>query len=253
VTNTKTTAVEQLIAEIRDVEAILYNAIDDLGGPLAEVVRARLPYIFPLRRGALTLTAGIKVDSESDNRSQRIQLAAALEMLYLALNVHQLLLNTGLAHTTHRRGANEANSLPLPEEIQPDKSVIGSTILAGDYCFSRSAQMAAHTQNPSVVALFAQALQIISEGLLRQVFHQEEPAFDVQQALSRSGILAAVELATLDEQAKTAATELALEIVATGTLPAQSKGLMAQLPAYYQPRWFALVEWSRQQDIAASS
>jgi geranylgeranyl pyrophosphate synthase len=251
VTNTKPTAVEQLVAEMRDVEAILYSAIDDLGGPLAEVVRARLPYIFPLRRGALTLTAGVKVDSESDNRSQRIQLAAALEMLYLALNVHQLLLTAGVAHTTHGRGANEAN--PLLEEIQPDKSVIGSTILAGDYCFSRSAQMAAHTQNPSVVALFAQALQIISEGLLRQVFHQEEPPFDVQQALSRSGILAAVELATLDEQAKTAATELASDMVATGTLSAQSTGLMAQLPAYYQPRWFALVEWSRQQDLAATS
>jgi octaprenyl-diphosphate synthase len=133
-------------------------------------------------------------------------------MLHLALNVHRLLINAT------QRQQQTSNQISL------DHSFIGSTILAGDYCFSRAAQMAAQTEHPQVVATFALALQSVSEGLLRQQFpqtHQPDPQndtnhdanYDEMRQLLQSGANAAALLVDLPanqrEQAITLSHDLA--------------------------------------------
>ena len=83
-------------------------------------------------------------------------------MLHIALNVHRLLVNAA---------RTEEGSQKVGAKAELDRAFIGSTILAGDYCFSRAAQMAAQTDHPRVVATFSLALQAVSEGLLREQFN----------------------------------------------------------------------------------
>ena len=124
-------------------------------------------------------------------RSQRIYLGAALEVLYVALGVH-----------THLLGNDVARS-PL------GRSLLGSTILAGDYCFSRAADLAVRTQSPVVVEIFAQALKRVSEGHLRQLFQPERERFDENADLLHAGVVAAGALIGLGPGAQGAAVELA--------------------------------------------
>ena len=80
----------------------------------------------------------------------RVSLAAALQLLQIALNIHRLLLR--------------------PEQTGSiDSFLLGGTILAGDYCFSRAAVLAAHTNHPQVVMVFAELLQEVSQANLRRV------------------------------------------------------------------------------------
>ena len=89
------------------------------------------------------LPASVKLTRPACNISESNWLLR-LEMLFVAHSIHGLLL------TAVREGM--------------DKSVMGSTILAGDYCFSHSAVLATGTESPQVVAIFAQALKTVSEG-----------------------------------------------------------------------------------------
>jgi geranylgeranyl pyrophosphate synthase len=152
------------IAEIDEVQSTLLAATADLTSPLGDLVRAQIRRSQPPICGAVVLAvAQPAVDAgapaaEDGSRRKRIVLAAALEMLHVALNVHRLLVNAAL------REQQSAG------EISLDPSFIGSTILAGDYCFSRAAQMAAQTDHARVVAIFALTLQTVSEGLLREQF-----------------------------------------------------------------------------------
>lgn len=76
---------------------------------------------------------------------KRVALAAAIELLHLATNVHDAI----------PRG--------LLEPSERNRLLLGSAILMGDYCFSQASKLAAETESPAVVAAFANALAQLSE------------------------------------------------------------------------------------------
>jgi geranylgeranyl pyrophosphate synthase len=78
-------------------------------------------------------------------RAHRVALAAAIEMLHMAVSVHAFIPRGDVTVTEHQR------------------VVMGSAILIGDYCFSQASTLAASTGNPAVVAAFADALAQLSE------------------------------------------------------------------------------------------
>jgi geranylgeranyl pyrophosphate synthase len=96
-------------------------------------------------------------------------------MLYIAQRVHQLLLD------------QDTESM--------DKSLMGSIILAGDFCFSRAADLAVRTENPGIVAVFSTALKRLSEDNLREIFDKNERDAYSDMELLASGIEAALLLA----------------------------------------------------------
>jgi geranylgeranyl pyrophosphate synthase len=230
-------------AEILETQNALLAATADLTSPLGDLVRAQIKRAYPPIRAAVVLAvAGVAEDEES--RRKRILLASALEMLHVALNVHRLLINAAM---------NEHNSnAPL------DRSFVGSTILAGDYCFSRAAQMAAQTDHPRVVSIFALALQNVSERLLREQFIQgNDPAqaatsdakskYDETHELLHSGSQAAAALVDLSDAEQQEAIHLSEELATRWTHGAP--GLIAgdgQINKWAETlpiSWQALYHW----------
>lgn len=139
-----------LQAELNEVKDILTGVPEELSTPLREMVAAQLTALKPYWRALFVLAAGTHEEEPENTRAKRIHLAAALEMLNLAQNIHRHLIND-------RQDTDSLSS----------KSFVGSMILAGDYCFSRSANLAAFTDSPKVVAIFSEALGTVSEGQLR--------------------------------------------------------------------------------------
>ena len=174
--NNAASAGASLVVELAAVEQDAAAALADLHAPFSQLVQGQWQRSFPLVRAAFVLTAGATPGEAPDLRRKRVYLAAAMETLRLALGVHTQLL---LAES--------------PSAI--DRSLLGSTVLAGDFCFSRAAGLAARTGSPTIVDLFAGALQRVSEGSLRRLFRPSDPVFDVDRDLCLSGIAAANELA----------------------------------------------------------
>lgn len=171
-------------AEIAEVQSTLLVATTDLTNPLGDLVRGHIKRAQPPICGAAVLAISSLQLPDGDFRRKRIVLAAALEMLHIALNVHRLLVNAAV----HEQQQGRGDAL--------DRAFIGSTILAGDYCFSRAAQLAAQTDHPQVVATFSLALQAVSEGLLREQFDPSSKIgdYDETRQLLKSGALAAAQL-----------------------------------------------------------
>lgn len=95
------------------------------------------------------------------NVEQRTALAAAIEMLHLAVNVHAAI----------PRGKLEQSS--------SNRYMLGVSILVGDYCFSQASMLAARTENPAVVAAFANSLAQLSEKRVTlQLERPEQPFAD---------------------------------------------------------------------------
>ncbi len=82
--------------------------------------------------------------------------AAGVELLHTASLVH----DDTVDRAALRRGKPTLNSVLSS----------GAVILVGDYLFAQSAILAAATQNPRVVAVFAAALGDICDGQLREMF-----------------------------------------------------------------------------------
>ena len=247
-------------AEILETQNALLAATADLTSPLGELVRAQIKRAYPPIRAAVVLAvAGPAKDAAKDTvedealRHKRILLASALEMLHVALNVHRLLINAAM---------NEHNSnTPL------DRSFVGSTILAGDYCFSRAAQMAAQTEHPRVVSIFALALQNVSERLLREQFTRsndmaQTPAndantrdannkYDETHELLHSGSQAAAALVELSEAGEQEAIRLSEELATRWKLSAPgliaSDGQFNKWAETLPSRWQALYHWLARQ------
>lgn len=233
--NTEPIAVAELEAELQIVYRDLMAAADDLGGPLGELVRGQIKRVLPPLRAALILTVATPPHDATAPRDQRILLAGALEMLGVALNIHRLLVNAAQGE----QGIDSDSPL--------DRSFVGSTILAGDYCFSRAAQMAAQTDHPRVVAIFANTLQTLSEGLLRHQFTASnalatQGTYDEQRELLRAGAHAAAVLVDLplpqQQQAIAAAEELA-----TYSSPPTAQDGIAPSANLSGGRWLALQQW----------
>lgn len=186
----------QLYADLEHVEARLQQSMRDIDGPLGELVRPQLRQTQPYVRAAAVLTAAYcaRLAAPAHTPANRdlhvleertIALAAAVEMLHIALSLHtRLVLSAGRPP--------QADQAPADRADTAERTFFGSTILAGDYCFSRASQLAAETEHPRVVAHFAQTLQTLSEGLLRRELHGPDtgsaPDFDAGRTLLLAGV-----------------------------------------------------------------
>ena len=233
-------------AELTAVEQELQGALSDLYTPLADLVQGQFQRARPLLRAALVLAAGVGASDDERLRQQRLSLAAAQEMLFIALSIHKLLLT--------------------PQPDQPDdqhKTLMGGIILTGDYCFSRSAILAAQTDHVQVVELFSQALKAISEGILRNFFadraatdttHPTNRAtfYDERQDLFISGVQAAAVLAALPPPTRSDLIDFA-NFLASQPLPYDPALVTARLSAIRQvtplqaARLFAFGDWLSQE------
>jgi len=87
---------------------------------------------------------------------KRVALAAAIEMLHLAITIHDAMPRHAVEMTEHHR------------------MLLGSSILIGDYVFSQASRLAAETDHPGVVATFAQALAQVAERRVIQLLEHPE-------------------------------------------------------------------------------
>lgn len=217
--------------ELNLVAAKLDEVVADLPEGLSQFVRSEMAEKEIL--AGVVLASATPQHSSAEDESRRVSLAAALELLQIGLNIHRLLLQ--------------------PEQTDTiDNFLLGGTILAGDYCFSRAAVLAARTCHPQVVTVFAELLQEVSQANLRRVIvkdsaSQDSLAADERKALFHSGASAGVLLAGLadDEQAAVVryAARLGRQRPAVG---ANSHGeAMGEdldvLPPRQQERWRELV------------
>jgi geranylgeranyl pyrophosphate synthase len=223
-TLSQTNIAQALHAELDEVQQQLALAVDELYSPLSDLVLAQLRQTAPLARAAIVLTAGVGAPDTIELREKRILLAAALEMLYVALHIHRRLLTTG----------------PITDGDTPDKSLLGSIILAGDYCFSRAAILAARTNSPAVVMIFATALKTVNEGHLRHHFTKEVDFFDENQKLFEAGTRAAATLVNLPQETIDALADFGASLAnpIQGAVPP-----LPQLTVDQKAHWAALQEW----------
>ena len=220
----------ELEEELAQVEQTMLDALAGLQPPFNQFVMGQARQIQPLRRAAVVLTGGLGAPDRGDLRRQRIDLAAAQEVLSLALHIHMRLV--GQAATDDQ-----------------SRSILGSTILAGDFCFSRSAELAVRTGNATVVEIFAETLKRVSEGHLRRMFAPDSPPFDAEGELLEAGAHAAGVLAGLATPALAATRTLARAAAHVDSARPGAedldKTLTAHLTASQQARWLALLAWLR--------
>ena len=145
--------------ELTAVEGLLQGAVVALYAPLTELAHSQIKKAYPYRCAKVVLASGVSAPDSDLLRQQRLYLAAALEMLHIALAIHQLLLVGN--------GRNDDD-----DENPNQRSITGSVILTGDFCFTQSAILAAKTNNVRVVEIFSETLKTVSERILRQLFAQ---------------------------------------------------------------------------------
>lgn len=235
-------AFKEFDMEIRELQSALISATNDLANPLGELVRAQIRQSQPPICGMVVLAISKRSNTAPGDQAyhhKRILLAAALEMLHVALNVHRLLVNAALLEQQNSAQGESANLL--------DRAFIGSTILAGDYCFSRAAQLAAQSDHPGVVATFSLALQTVSEELLREQFEAGRSAYDETRHLLPSGAQAAALLAGLPENEQQEAVTLSQEFAANWALYRQGAATGWQPSGShsgtYPEAWQMLYRW----------
>jgi geranylgeranyl pyrophosphate synthase len=139
------------------VETRLRNVDGSLFAPLSNAFVGLIGSGGKRLRPALALLAAELNGPITDPLIQErtIALASAVEMLHTSTLVHDDVIDGALL----RRGAPTLNALWSG----------GSTVLAGNYMFGGAAQLAAETGNMRVVHLFANTLQVIVAGELRQL------------------------------------------------------------------------------------
>ena len=222
---------DALRAELKLVAAKLEETVADLPDGLAQFVRSELAESQMLAGVVLASAAPVKDTAEDESR--RVALAAALELLQIALNIHRLLLK--------------------PEQTGSiDSFLLGGTILAGDYCFSRAAVLAARTNHPQVVTIFAELLQRVSQANLRRIISKDgvgrdSAAIDERVALFHSGASAGALLARLDEEDQEVVVRYAALLGRwqlsdrTDNVGAMAGEALDSMPPRQQERWRELV------------
>jgi geranylgeranyl pyrophosphate synthase len=137
-----------LLVQSRLEEAVRidYPGVSDL---VLGLVRAGGKRLRPL----ILLLAGRAHGSDRDNL---VTAGAGIELLHTASLVH----DDTVDRAGMRRGRPTLNSM-LPS---------GAVILLGDFLFAQSAMLAAATNSPRVVSIFASTLADICDGQLREMF-----------------------------------------------------------------------------------
>lgn len=226
--------------ELQDVERLLFSVPADLGPPLHDLVEGQVNALTPYVRASFVLAAGTNEANQQDLRAKRVNLAVALETLFLALNIHKHLL------------VDESS----PNGLASNKSFLGSMILAGDYCFSRSAEFAAKTNEPTVVAIFSNVLAKVSEGHLRKLHGEESVVYNEMPDLIMGGVHAAIALSRPSEGEEKSIIEISKALIdtldtsddsnqATSTPPYESQALqekLSRLSPNQQIRWRFIIE-----------
>lgn len=218
---------DALQAELKLVAAKLEEAVADLPEGLAQFVRSEVGDDRVL--AAVVLASAAPARDTPKDEAHRVALAAALELLQIALNIHRLLLKPG-----------QAGSI--------DSFLLGGTILAGDYCFSRAAVLAAQTNHPQVVTIFAELLQEVSQANLRRVIAKDgagrDPtAFDERGALLRSGASAGALLAGLKDEEQQVVVRYSARLGLLGLRDeskkqgANAEAIFENLPPRQKERW----------------
>ena len=223
---------KRLNEEQEVVASLLDEALAELPEGLLQFVRGELSGE-QILAGVVLASAAPERDSE-EALSRRAALAAALELLQIALRIHRLLL------TTEHPGAI-------------DSFLLGGTILAGDYCFSRAAVLASLTNHPQVVRVFAELLKEVSQANLRRVIDEEcvdseDHRADEREALFHSGARAGVLLAGLGAEEQEIVTAYASQLsrqkpgrAAPKPGAVSDETRVGKLPKYQRDRWRAVV------------
>jgi geranylgeranyl pyrophosphate synthase len=133
-------------SRLEEVVRIDYPGVSDL---VLGLVRAGGKRLRPL----ILLLAG---RAYGNDRERLITAGAGVELLHTASLVH----DDTVDRSGMRRGRPTLNSV-LPS---------GAVILLGDFLFAQSAMLAAATNSPRVVSIFASTLADICDGQLREMF-----------------------------------------------------------------------------------
>lgn len=137
---------ERVETRVEDVAQVDFPVVSSL---VLDLVRSGGKRLRPL----LLLLAGRSYHYDLD---RLVSAAAGVELLHTASLVHDDTIDrAGL-----RRGKPTLNSVLSS----------GAVILLGDYLFAQSAMLAAATESPRVVAIFASTLADICDGQLREMF-----------------------------------------------------------------------------------
>ncbi len=139
--------------EMQVVETTLRDTAKVEYGPLAEVVEHIVSSGGKRIRPAVVLFATKLYPVDFD---KALALAAAVETLHTATLIHDDVVDDSIL----RRGRPTINAFWDS----------GATVLAGDYVFAQAASFGAATGDVRVMKLFAQTLQTIVDGELRQLF-----------------------------------------------------------------------------------
>ena len=137
---------ERVARRVEEAAAVEFPVVSSL---VLEIVRAGGKRLRPL----VLLLAGRAYAPDSD---LLITAAAGIELLHTASLVH----DDTVDRSSLRRGKPTLNSMLSS----------GSVILLGDFLFAQSAILAAATQSPRAVSIFASTLADICDGQLREMF-----------------------------------------------------------------------------------
>ena len=224
---------EDFLAELADVRAQVTAATETEHPSLGEFIRHEVNARAGSPLAGVVLAAALPDNDNPVQRTARIHLATAMVLLDVALSLHKLLL------------------LQNPHADTLDKSLVGGTVLAGDYCFSQAAVAAARTNHPQVVAIFSDVLKDLSESHLRHLFGAAQEPLDEFPALFYSAGLAGGVLAgqAEDEQQRTADFAASLAILFGRRTQAPSvetapfvTALRDGAAAQQHPRWLVLLK-----------
>jgi geranylgeranyl pyrophosphate synthase len=149
-----TTAQALIVDELAEVEKLILAKVGSSYAPLAEALGGLVRSGGKRVRPTVALLAAHLFPAA--RQRQLLSLAAAVEALHSATLVHDDVIDGALL----RRGQSTLNAIWTP----------GGTVLAGNYFFARAAALAAETEHPRVIRLFAETLGVIVDGELRQAF-----------------------------------------------------------------------------------
>lgn len=148
----QTSPLALVAADLRAVETKMRADEAGIFPPLAEAFQTLIGSGGKRLRPAIALLA-TRVFAPISNKA--LALAAAVETLHTATLVHDDVID----NATLRRGNPTLNA----------SWTAGATVLAGDFLFARAAAFAAETGHLRVISLFADTLQVICQGELRQL------------------------------------------------------------------------------------
>jgi len=223
---------QDFLDELADVKAQVAGVAEMEHSSLGEFIRHEWAARADSLLAGVVLSAALPRADSPTQRAARIHLATAMVLLDVALALHKLLL-------LHRSDADTLG-----------KSLVGGTVLAGDYCFSQAAVAAARTGNPRVVAIFSELLKELSEAYLRRLFEDGQATLNEFPVLFQSGGLAGAVLAQLAETEQRDTAHFAASLAAhcgpgTGVeqnhLPALGSALAGRVADHQQPRWRAIL------------